>query len=390
MTTPQNRFFMALVVLAIAASGVLCWRIERSPAIRHNETGKILYTDLAGRKVWIKKDVQKIVLLRSKDIYLLAALLGDELPKRLVAWGPDLKLDDSEFCKRLLEKFPRLRDITVTGDVYGDGLNVEQLAQIDADLIIADKFMLDRGFHYTEKLDATGLPVVYLDGSADPLIAPQKGLLFLGQVLQKEKRANEIAGFINAQINPILARIATNAPAAPAVYLEAGLLGPQQYGQTYGFSGVEKNQTSWGAILEALKVRNIAQGRVVGMAPINPEALLKADPDVIVITGQNWSRFKNPGSMQLGFNVNAAEARQLLNGFIARPGWNLLAAVKNKNVHGIFHNTISPTIFSGVQALAKDCYPDLFRDVEPDKNLREFYDRFMPVALDGTWSCAIE
>ncbi|MBI5818354.1 MAG: ABC transporter substrate-binding protein [Verrucomicrobia bacterium] len=380
-----------IVVIAVCAgagwyaANKLSWRTN--PA---TTDGKILHTDLAGRKVWISKNVKRIALLRSKDIYLLASLLGEELPAKLVAWGPDLKMDDVQVYERLVARFPKLRDITITGSVYTDSLNVEQLAQLQLDLVIADKFMLDRGYRYIEKLNAAGLPVVYLDGSTDPLTGPQNGILLLGKVLGKEERSRAIAGFINDQIRQTVSRIESHAPRPPSVYLEAGHLGPQGYGQCYGYVGTSKRQTSWGAILQALKVRNIADGRVVGMAPINPEALLKADPDIIVITGQNWSRWKAPGSMQLGYDVSVADARRLLRGFTERPGWNLLSAVKNRKLYSVFHNTVSPTIFSGIHALAKYCYPGLFGDTNPEKNLREFYDLFMPIAYDGTWMCSLE
>lgn len=368
---------LALVLASLAAH-------RKAPAAAAG--GTVAYDDLVGRRVRIPRDVRRIVLLRSKDVYLLAALLGEDLPDRLAAWGSDLKSDDAELYRRLLERFPRLAEIPVTGDVYSDALDVEQLALLGADLILADKYMLDRGFAYTKRMDEVGLPVVYLDGSSDPLTGPQRGIRLLGRLLGREPRAEAVAEYMDRQVQLAVSRIASNAPPAPSVYLEAGALGPGGYGQCYG-PGADRRQTSWGAILRALRVRNIAEGRVVGMAPIHPEALLAADPDIVVITGQNWTRYESPGAMRLGFNVTPAEARRLLEGFVARPGWNLLSAVKAGRVFSVFHNTVSPTVFSGVQALAKYCYPELFADVDPEANLKEFYGRFMPIAYDGTWMC---
>ena len=383
----MKKIAIALIFLAAFVVVLVNGRSRREqPANAHHQ--QVEYEDLVGRKVWIARDVQRIVLLRSKDIYLLAALLGEDLPARLVAWGPDLKVDDADLHQRLLAKFPHLGEIIVTGDVYSDGLDVEQLTRIGADLIIADKFM--RGRKFAERMDATGLPVVYLDGSSDPLTGPQNGLRLLGKILDRQDRARMITEFIDGQVRIVVSRIASNTPPAPTVYLESGNLGPDGYCQCYGAIGATRQQTSWGAILRALQVHNIAEDRVVGSAPITPEALLKADPQIIVITGQNWSRFKSPDAMRLGFNVAAADARHRLMGFTARPGWNLLSAVRSKRVYGVFHNTVSPTVFSGVQALAKDCYPELFPDLDPEKNLKVFYDRFMPVTYDGTWMCSIE
>lgn len=373
-----------LAALALIVAGAAACR-GRAPA-EAGRTARVV--DLVGREVRVVPDVRRIVLLRSKDIYLLAALLGEELPARLAAWGPDLKIDDAQLYQRLLERFPSMAKLTVTGDVYSDGLDIEQLVSLHPDLVISDKFMRTR--KYAQRLEASGLPVLYLDGSDDPLTGPQAGLRLLGAVLNRAERAKEITTFMDAQIRLATSRIASNAPSAPSVYLEAGNLGPGGYGQCYGAVGTERAQTSWGAILRALRVRNIAENRVVGMAPIAPEALLAADPDIVVITGQNWSRFGSPGAMRLGFNVNADEARGLLRGFTERPGWNLLAAVRNRRVYAVFHNTVSPAIFFGVQTLAKDFYPDLFADVAPEKNLKAFFEKFMPVPCEGTWACALE
>ena len=385
----MRKIVTAVIILSVFALVLAHFTVRRDRPVADN-SHKIQYEDLVGRKVWIAKDVRRIVLLRSKDIYLLAALLGDELPERLAGWGPDLKVDDAELYARLMTRFPRLGTITVTGDVYSDGLNVEQLCGMGADLIIADKYMIDQGRKYTDTMNSAGLPVVYLDGSSDPLTGPQRGILLLGKILGREQRARDIADYISGQLQLAVSRIESNAPPAPRVYLEAGLLGPEGYGQSYGVSSTTGRPTSWGMVLRALKVRNVAEGLVVGMAPISPEALLKADPEIVVITGQNWSRYKSPGSMTLGFNVDPAEARRRLLAFTARPGWSLISAVRNRRVYSVFHNTVSPTLFCGVQALAKDCYPELFRDLDPEKNMRTFFERFMPIAYDGAWMCGLE
>jgi len=380
-----SAFFLVAVAAGLVVVGFF-WRCAPTPSVSTCAT--VSYEDLVGREVKIPREVRRIVLLRSKDVYLLAALLGEDLPRQLIAWGPDLAVDDRTFHQRLLARFPHLRDIIMTGDVYSDGLDVEQLVRLHPDLIIADKFMRQR--KYAVRLEMAGIPLVYLNGSDDPLTAPQKSLRLLGAILHREETASRIADYLDAQIRLVTSRIATHAPAAPWVYLESGSLGPGSYGPCYGTSGLTRELTSWGTILCALRVHSIAEACVIGMAPIQPESLLKADPQIIVITGQDWSRYKSPGAMHLGFGVEHSEAMRLLAGFAARPGWNQLDAVKNHHVYAVFHNTVSPTVFAGIQALAAYCYPDIFRDVDPDRNLKEFYDRFMPVPLDGTWACRWE
>jgi iron complex transport system substrate-binding protein len=348
---------------------------------------KACYTDLVGRTVCVSRDIRRIVLPRSKDIYLLAALLGDELPDKLIAWGPDIAKHDKGIHRHLVNRFPALLQIPVTGSVYSDALDAEQMVHLQPDLIILDKFMLDRGYKYTARLEAAGQPVIYLDGSNDPFTGPQRGLMLLGQILGKTDRARRITAYVDNQIDQVLATIDARNLSRPRVYLEQGSSGPGQYAASYGRLSASGSHTSWGTILNRLRVINIADGVVDRQAPINPEYVLKSDPDIIVITGQNWT---SPGAMQLGYDVRPEQARRLLGGFSNRPGWRNLSAVRNNRMFAVFHNTSAITAFAGIQALGKYCYPDQFSDMDPEANLQEFYKRFMPIAYGGAWVCSLQ
>ena len=45
--------------------------------------------------------------------------------------------------------------------------------------------------------------------------------------------------------------------------------------------------------------------------------------------------------------------------------------------------------FAGTQFLAKQIYPELFEDINPEENLRDFFDKYMPVELDGVWTISL-
>lgn len=345
-----------------------------------------VFVDLAGREAVAPAKVERVILPRSKDIYLLASLLDRELADKLIAWGPDLAKDDAEVFAKLVATFPRLGRIPLTGSIYRDAVDPEQILVLRPDLVILDKFVLDRGYRFPARLEAAGLPVVYLDGSNDPFTGPQRGVELLGRMLGKSKRAEEIVRFVDEQIDLVLSRLdSMPEESAPSVYLEQGYLGPGKCGDTYG-SLAGGGYTSWGTILHALRVRNIADGLVARQAPVQPELVLSADPEVIVITGQNWS---NPDSMRLGCDVSRGDARKALAAYASRPGWTGLSAVKHGRVHAVFHNTCAITVFAGIQALAKACYPERFADLDPERNLREFHRRFLPFNAEGTWACRI-
>ncbi len=345
--------------------------------------GKLTVTDLAGKTVTLKKDIQRIVLLRGRDVYELSALLGDELPSKIVAWGPDIKTADKDGYDKFVEKYPALKNMPETGDIFADAVNPEQILAFKPDLVVMDIFMIERGFKSVGKLQEIGLPLLFLDQSGDPLGSPQKSMTLLGKVLGKEERAQEIVKYADAQIETVVSRLNKLTIPKPSVYLESGDQGPAKFGSTYGSYGTPKKFSSWGEILNRLQVTNIAEGIISNMSQINPEMVLKANPDIIIITGQNWT---GSNSMRLGYFADATTSKILLDGFLNRPGWQTLSAVKNKRVYSIFHNfSMHIFDFAGLQALAKVCYPEDFKDLDPAKNLKEFHDKYLPISFSGVW-----
>lgn len=346
-------------------------------------TKEAIYTDLSGRKVKITTNVKKIVLLRSRDIYELSSILGKDTANEIVGWGPDLKKKDNDGYNKFIKAFPKLKNIADTGDVQSDAVNIEKIMSLNPDLIVADKYMIS-SYPSVKKLIDAGLPVVCIDESSDPLSTPQKGIRLLGKILGKESRANEIADYADKQVSTIYKKIASINDPEPSVYLECGDGGPSTFSDTYAGS----NDQSWGTILSKLKVKNIADGVVNGMDVINPEEVIAKNPDIIVITGQNWT--STPNSMHLGFYANKTDSIKLLQAYTTRSGWSDLSAVKNGRVYSVFQN-LSMHIFDfyGLQVLSKDFYPNEFKNLNPDKNMKNFFEKFMPISYSGVFSVHI-
>ena len=59
---------------------------------------------------------------------------------------------------------------------------------------------------------------------------------------------------------------------------------------------------------------------------------------------------------------------------------------------GALYHDLSRHIFdfAGAQFLARQIQPDLFADMDPEANLEEFFNRFMPVKLDGVWTISLD
>ncbi|XHR29693.1 MAG: ABC transporter substrate-binding protein [Chthoniobacteraceae bacterium] len=358
------------------------------PSSEDNAMGQTL-TDLANRPVKITRDARRIVLIRGRDIYELAALLGDDLPKRLVAIGADLRRFDRDGYEAFIAKYPSLASLPEAGDIFKDAVNPEQIVNLHPDLVLADKFMVERGYKCLAQIEAAGLPLLCMDLSDDPFSGPQRSLLLLGKVLGKDaqKRAQAIVSDIDQRLATVMARIEALPSPGPSVYLEASGT-PTQFGVSYGAEGNPRRYSGWGAILHRLRVQNIADGIVGDMGKLHPEFILKADPQIIVITGQSW---EDPGTLHLGYGATAAPGLQKLGQIQTRPGWSNLRAYREQKVFGIYHNFSMHFFgFVCIEALAKDFYPAAFQDLHPEADFKAFHDQYMPIPLRGVWMLPTE
>ncbi len=348
----------------------------------------ITLTDLAGREVTLRQPVERIVLVRGRDVYELALLLGEDLPRKLIAWGPDLEQYDSDAYRVYVERFPSLANLPEIGSVYADAVDAENLLVLQPDLVIVDTFMAQRGYKCLGRMERAGLPLLHLDFSRKPFEGPQRSIRLLGQALGRQRRAKEVADFVQARLDEVTSGL-SEPPASPAsIYMECGYKGVKEYGHCFGY--IDRGQLrAWSLIMDRLGCRNIAAGLGPPMAAIHPEQLLTANPDVIVITGAHWPA--TPDSTHLGYRADPADAEQRLRAFTTRPGWADLKAVKTNRVYGVFHGFCMHTMnFAALQQLAKWLYPERFADLDPVARLREFHDRFLPVDYSGVWMNSLE
>lgn len=386
----MKKVFVVSIAL-VCLFAIYRWRTA-SPMVASDPAGDagITVTDLAGRQVTIREPVERIVLMRSLCIYELAAVLGDEVDDRLVGWDSSLETGDRDTYRAFVERFPRLKEVTVLGDVLRDTVSAEAVLALDPDLVIMNTYMRQRHSKGLERLERAGIPLLYLDLS-DPFRDPQQSVLLLGQVLGKEERAHAIANWIDQRVEMVFQRLDELEQPTPSIYLEAGTQGAGSYGNTFGTND-QGEAVNWGSVMSQLRCRNVTAGSVsgaYGMGVIRPEFLLAANPDVIVITGAHWTAF--PDSLRLGYFADPEEARNCLREFQSRPGWADLDAVKNGRVHGIHTRFGSHVMsFSAGLQIAKWLYPEEFHELDPEAHLREFHQRFMPIPYDGTWMVSVQ
>jgi hypothetical protein len=80
------------------------------------------------------------------------------------------------------------------------------------------------------------------------------------------------------------------------------------------------------------------------------------------------------------------KSRATLAPYAQRPGWADLKAIKNGELHALEHG-LARTLFdfTAMQYIAKRLYPEAFRDVDPVRSLKQYHEKYLPVAFSGTW-----
>lgn len=335
-------------------------------------------TDLAGRVVKVTRDPQKIVLSEGRQLYTLAMLDRDDPFKRVVGWGNDLIANDPGAWDKYLAKFPKAKDVADMGNPYAADVSMEKIASLGTEVYILD---LSNYFKAQEtgllgKLEKAGIATIFVDFRQDPTQNVLPSVQLLGRVLGREKEANAFADYYLQQTRRIYARVgAIPDNKKPLVFVEraAGLLpccatfGPFNFGRFIEEAGGR----NWGSQYFSAFQAQAAQ-----------EKVLSDNPDVYFLTGANWYG-SNPGStaVSLGYDATPEKVQKELSALMNRPGFQQLKAVQGKKVMAFYHQFYdAPYYFVAELAMAKELYPDLFKDIDPEAVFKEFHEKFLPIS----------
>ena len=371
--------FLLIVSMLIAACG--------GPSETKKDTAQnnkpIEITDVTGRTVTLKKPAERVVLQWSGaggPFFTISALMGKDTPK--VIAGMDTSLQDyrADMWKHFTTEMPELAKIPVVGTVGDKTFNAEQVVALNPDVIFIPVDLKDQYESDAKaKMDAAGIQTIYIDYHAEKLESHQKSIEAIGKALGKEERAAEISKFYTDRVTRVLDRVSKINKPKPTVYLEVGMNGPEEFGNSFS------SNYSWGALATMAGADVITKDVIKKTSPINPEFILEKNPDIIMIMGSYWP--KKPTSMRLGFEATEASSQELLKAFTTeRQGWSDLKAVENKQVYSAHHGLPREVFDAAVfEYLAKTFYPEEFKDVDPEATLKEFYDKFLPYSYSGIW-----
>ncbi|KKG14866.1 hypothetical protein EO98_03755 [Methanosarcina sp. 2.H.T.1A.6] len=344
------------------------------------DTGaEITLTDLSGRQVMLHEPANRIILQDSGAggaFYTLFALDGKDAVKRIV--GMDTELSDHRkwIWQKYVEAIPELDSIPTVGN--GEDLNVESVIALKPDVLIVPEFRYNNTIDVYRKVEEAGIPVVIIDFHSERPETHRQSIEVIGKVIGREDKAAELANFYQEQIDEVTSRLEKIDTEKPAVYIECGMKGPSELYNTYG-------TFMWGALVENCRGENIANGVIDEWGPLNPEYLLDKNPDVIIFTGSYWPAYEE--SLRLGYYSTKEESEKTLDPFTERAGWETINAVKSDRIYAIHHGLARDIWdFVAIQFIAKSIYPEEFKDLDPEANLKKFHEEFLPVEYSGVWS----
>ena len=345
-------------------------------------------TDVAGREVTFDGPVQRAILGEGRLIYTLAAIETENPFAHVVAWRNDLFTTDLSGYNAYVAAFPEAADLPYLGNLTDGTLQAETVVDLSPDvmiLTIGSKTAPDE-VKLEDMLAQVGVKLVYVDFREHIIDNTEPSLRVLGQLFDKEDRAQEIIDFWNAQTARVTDVLARENPEKPLVFMyrAAGL------GDCCGTFGND----NYGKMVEIAGGVNLGSQFLPGYTgTINPEQVIASNPDLIVVTGSDWTNQSSSGDgpsyVNVGPNAAAtlADSRAALSALIDQPAFTGAKAVADGKVYAIWHQFYaSPYQFAPIQQLAKWFHPELFADLDPDATFREFHERFLPVPYQpGYW-----
>ncbi|WP_339761323.1 ABC transporter substrate-binding protein [uncultured Hoeflea sp.] len=338
----------------------------------------VTITDITGREVEVSVPVERVILGEGRQIYFVAALDTDAPFKRVVGWRDDFRKADLDGYNEYLETFPQMEEIPTFGGMKDGTFNLEQAIELRPDVIImnteAKSATQESG--YIEKLAKVGIPLVYIDFREKPIAHTDQSMRIIGKLFGKDARAEEFVEFRQqqmAKVTDMLDKI--DDLEKPLVFVE----------RAGGYSDdccMSFGNENFGKMVEMAGGINMAKDIIPGtFGTVNPEQIIASNPDQIVITGANWENYVPSGNwVGLGAGADNAESERKLEVLMQRPAFTGVKAVKDGNVHGIWHQFYnSPYQFVAVQQLAKWLHPELFKDLDPSQTFADLHEKFLPV-----------
>jgi iron complex transport system substrate-binding protein len=338
--TMQKKTSIYLAIMVIAAAFVLagiagCVSPAGSMKPSAEENASISITDADGNTLVLSHPPQRIISISSCAVELLVILGAED---RIVGVLDSQLTTDTILKDHLPNAIPSGSYLTPS---------VEKIVAIKPDLIITYSGSSKPG--NIDQIRNLKVPVVYVDSCMPSTI--NTNALLLGRIAGTEDKAEKYIAFNNYYRNLIESRLSSGNYSRPRVYIESS--------EAFNAQG---NGTSGDELVSILHGENIVKN-LSGTPVVSNEWVISNNPDIIVKGVSEWH-----GDLPKAFQ-----------GIQERPGFSNITAIKSQRVY-VYNAplTVRPRYIITELYLAKQFYPDLFSDIDPQVVLREYAREFLP------------
>jgi ABC-type Fe3+-hydroxamate transport system substrate-binding protein len=337
----------------------------------------VTVTDTRDRTVEIPENAERIVLGFHYEDCMAVAGPGGFDRVAAISRAPWENWRNLQW-RTYVEALPRIAELPDVGHTRDGTFSFEAVFAAQPDLVLLASWQYDALGEVNRRIEAAGIPVVVHDYNAQTVEKHVESTRLLGQILDREDRAETFATEYEAAVADVLGRLdAIPEDARPRVYVELGRKGRDVVDNSY--SG-----TQWGGVLDQLGAQNIANGQIENWGPLSAEYVLTQNPEVILLAGSGWTG--QDEAILMGPNVDSETTHARMRPYLERPGWNELDAVENRRIFGVYHGgnrTLYDYAF--LQFLAKALYPETFADLDLQASLDRFFEIYMPVRFQGIY-----
>ncbi|MGV1754110.1 ABC transporter substrate-binding protein [Agrobacterium sp. CG674] len=338
---------------------------------------KVTIKDVTGRDVEVNVPVKHVILGEGRQIYFLAALDKNNPFEHVVGWRDDLPKADPESYEAYLAKYPEIAKLPTFGGMKDGTFDIEQAVALKPDVILMniDAKTATEEAGYIEKLGKVGIPLVYVDFREKPMENTEPSMRVMGELMGKSDVAEDFIKFRADSIKRVTDVLAKENPKRPVVFVERAGGYSEDCCMSFG-------NENFGKMVEIAGGINMAKDIIPGtFGTVNPEQVIASDPDQIIVTGGKWDAYVPGGNwVGVGYGADLKEAHRKLENLTKRPAFTGVKAVKDNNVHAIWHQFYNnPYQFVAIQEIAKWLHPELFKDLDPEATFKELHARFLPL-----------
>lgn len=295
--------------------------------------------DAANNKVEVAKQVEKIGITPMPWASVVYAIDGSS--EKIVTMNPSsMKAYKGNFLEKLDSNFGKI-DTKVVGQNFS--INLEELIKLNPQVML----IWDNQKDEAEKLKALGIaPIMVKNKTMEELQASMKAV---GQILNKEERANEFVELYSKTFKKIKAyeKEVEKAEKPKVLYLRDSKLSFAQGSDNF--------------IRETLEIAGA--DNIVGKS-ISMEEIIAVNPDIILLS-----------------NFDPFTPDDLYNNKIKGQDWSQVKAVKEKRVYktpiGIYRwdapGVETPLM---MEWLAKVMQPEIFKDINFKLNLKKYFKNY--------------